>query len=844
MSPSLIGIGSDIGLQWGIKLPNTPTSPQKVKSAINSTNPDTSAAPISGSNTPATTSANLPMQDPSNLATSSGDLQWWTTDNISKPWDVNFDTMLQRKIQDLKSKTPSSPTLDASKPFDINKLGINTLVSWSANVWAPWTGQTPSSNPVILDQNKLKQWTTTWWGTTAYISNLAQDQWPKKLSDYTEQEFSQLPTDQQAQLSIQDKTLNIVNQIRQVYPKETEWQTDQSIFQDFYKQKPEEVKKFLQSDLEKWLLKIDTNNNGEMTLNNQNSISASLQRWNSLTVPAPIKELWSTLWDAIKNEWGTLKDVATGKIDPESAILQTVSNWLDTVMAPISAWIKSITKLIPWDSQSGVEDFLQNTSAGQSIAATIQTYQEAAKKHPEAADNIAAIANIALNAIWLWAESKVADSAVWDALKVAGDTVENNTLAKGITNTADNVVNNVKNDWIKTAEEAAGKIVQWNAESQAKASSALQSDFVDTKWVKTYSDLWYRLETAQKDIIAEKKDYLSKDQRTFGKDDTTVTIGWQQVNHIQDGLNDLKKIYETDRNPSGEAQVKDRQKKLDNWSLTTKDMDAISMKYNADSPNAWNRQWDVLQSKQAIENTRSWIKDTYRNLLPDDYAKLLDKQYSEVTQTKDLIDKMTENVNKAKQKSAVKWPLQKFWQAIVKVWDIASLWNLSAIGKAAGKTLWIKWWESLSATELEAQLPKLLKIQDRLYTATNAWDKEGAEQALKELNEIKALTYKWDLGETPNTILSPGKKIISGHQWSVREWQESLLWSTPWTDISMPNKWPVAPTRDVLEMQAKIENANHIKSLPEKSQWYNLWIDKNPIVWKSTKKSIIEIPWK
>jgi hypothetical protein len=53
---------------------------------------------------------------------------------------------------------------------------------------------------------------------------------------------------------------------------------------------------------------------------------------------------------------------------------------------------------------------------------------------------------------------------------------------------------------------------------------------------------------------------------------------------------------------------------------------------------------------QSFENIRKGIKNSVREKLPNDNAKILDQKYSDIANTKTEIDKMVEKVNALTQK--------------------------------------------------------------------------------------------------------------------------------------------------------------------------------------------------
>ena len=120
-----------------------------------------------------------------------------------------------------------------------------------------------------------------------------------------------------------------------------------------------------------------------------------------------IKDIGKERRKEVKNVWEEQKsdsaDVIAWEIGQDSHLIQTVGNVSNALVgAPIKAVMNSfINKVIPESvKQKGgdaVADFMQNTSAGESISATLEQVDQLAQKYPEAADNIQAIVDTALN---------------------------------------------------------------------------------------------------------------------------------------------------------------------------------------------------------------------------------------------------------------------------------------------------------------------------------------------------------------------------------------------------------------------------------------------------------------
>lgn len=136
------------------------------------------------------------------------------------------------------------------------------------------------------------------------------------------------------------------------------------------------------------------------------------------TAPKPQKNV-SPLWaikdigkewrKEVKNVWEEQKKDSTAynnwEIGADSHLIQTVGNVSNALLgAPIKAVMNSfINKVLPEETKQkwgeAIADFMKNTSAGQAISTTLDQYQQFAEKHPEAADDMQAILDTALNLV-------------------------------------------------------------------------------------------------------------------------------------------------------------------------------------------------------------------------------------------------------------------------------------------------------------------------------------------------------------------------------------------------------------------------------------------------------------
>lgn len=104
------------------------------------------------------------------------------------------------------------------------------------------------------------------------------------------------------------------------------------------------------------------------------------------------------------------------------------------------------------------------------------------------------------------------------------------------------------------------------------------------------------------------------------------------------------------------------------------------------------------------------------------------------------------------------------WAIRLLMWDVS--WWIIDIGKAAVMK-WVKNWIK-SVNSKDANVKRLFKYMEEQWVGKWINIEKSIERARQK---IKALPYKWEIGETPKTIISPSKKItVTPEGEAVRAW--------------------------------------------------------------------------
>ena len=207
-----------------------------------------------------------------------------------------------------------------------------------------------------------------------------------------------------------------------------------------------------------------------------------------------------------------------------------------------------------------------------------------------------------------------------------------------------------------TKETAIGQVLQGRTKDISKGDKALA--VIDTKGVKTYSDLGRKLNDKIPDLAKQVDAELAKDSNIYTLNDlttTTKTIGGQAIskNYVEDSLKHLKELYEKINDPTEAANMDELLQKATTTGLTRKEVNDIARKYGYEfKDRAFNKSTgDPLTSvnAQSFENVRKGLKEVSRRGLSDE-AKNLDETLSNVYNTKRLIEKNIEAANRLRQK--------------------------------------------------------------------------------------------------------------------------------------------------------------------------------------------------
>jgi hypothetical protein len=208
-----------------------------------------------------------------------------------------------------------------------------------------------------------------------------------------------------------------------------------------------------------------------------------------------------------------------------------------------------------------------------------------------------------------------------------------------------------------TTEETIGKILQGKTDDIPLGNKALSS--IDTTGVKTRQELSDRLKTAMQNQMDIVDSELLKDPRALSLDSYAVRVknnAGQEVktDYITEAFKDLDEFYSKNGDQVSRSNLQLLYQKATQEGLTHQEVNNIARLYSEEfGAKAFNKLGDPLTSvtAQKFENVRSGLKQNARGGLGfGKEAQEADRLYYAMENTKKLIDKGVEGVNRLQQR--------------------------------------------------------------------------------------------------------------------------------------------------------------------------------------------------
>lgn len=287
---------------------------------------------------------------------------------------------------------------------------------------------------------------------------------------------------------------------------------------------------------------------------------------------------------------------------------------------------------------------------------------------------------------------------------------------------AQSTVNKVRNPTsaATNVEDLAGAITQGEKGDRAAAIKAFSD--IDVSKVKTYDDLVTTLNSKIDDISENLGSALDTNPELKKLDALAAKVRFGDTvikhNYVEDAINQLKNYYEKTSDPAGVAKVTAFENKARTQGLSTKEINDLAVIHGQEL-HAFNANGQLASglSKQSAENTRQGLKTTAREMFDNPVFKETDAQLSNLINTRNLVDKVSDKVTALRQKIQDRSLPEKVGRALGTVIDYVGLGTPKAMmeyftkrGEGA---------KILNAIDMEKALSgNLLKIQNALKGST------------------------------------------------------------------------------------------------------------------------------
>jgi len=511
--------------------------------------------------------------------------------------------------------------------------------------------------------------------------------------------------------------------------------------------------------------------------------------------------LWEVIWDSIW--WGIWDFLAWG--------IEWSFKWFTT-------WEQrqALSNEVSW--------FIQNLMESDLGQDTLNWWNNLSEEQQQEAKDYLSYMDWYLNLIWLkwWKAAKPAlekwlNKVAWSLEDVGSDigwAIKNYQVQNATKNLAENTAK---------ANELAWRIVQWDIKAQWEAVNALKE--IDTKWVKTYKDLWDRIWTKKKEIAEAVDKELAKDNTLYdGKTTRRVDMpDWSYQNlwqtPVHDAIKDLRELYSKLWDQEELLKLKYWEDKLNNEWLTKLEINNLAKQHGSEFSKkafteAWEPKWNDVWVK--YETNRKAIKEYVRDLMPDDTTRNLDKMYHDLTDTEYYVKKMSEKVNTLTQKIKNRNLIEKFWAGLGDVINMVTWgWIKSFVTKFLPSNVWNKINNSL---DMQRELPKLLEKLDNINKKIDlAKSKKDVKEIADDLKEtLWNPSREWQINEVNNI------KNIDNTNKIVNE---------DWTPFMKSNEWKIEDKLATVREKA-YKNVDTVME-ESKASWLEPWTaEYDKVVWE------------
>jgi hypothetical protein len=425
-----------------------------------------------------------------------------------------------------------------------------------------------------------------------------------------------------------------------------------------------------------------------------------------------VKEAGEGLYDSLGERTdvaaGSIKKAMSGEYSPLTA-LATVAGQTAGLVGDVG--FEALKLATPQGIERKVKGGATAVAETAPMQAAMETYGGLKEKYPETMQNVENVANIASLVPIAKVAGKTAD--------VAGDAVTAVTRM-------DDVVKARRAANIENVRSAAGKIVQGDKEVRNAAVKALGE--IDISDVKTYKDINERITEKVAALSNELEKHLDEFPEPMKVNEmvSISEVGGKKIahNYVVDALRQLDELFTKTNDPYNKAIIDGVVQKANSVGLTRNEINIVAKAYGDEfGDKAFSKiSGDPLTSinAQAYENTRKGLKDTVRQTLPNDVAKVLDERMSNLLDTRRLTKKLEEKVLKLEQAVQERSTLEKIARLTGRSLD--ALTGHSIRGFLTSFIPGNVGYKTLNALDIQEQLAKNIKQFDKALASSNKDD--------------------------------------------------------------------------------------------------------------------------
>lgn len=224
--------------------------------------------------------------------------------------------------------------------------------------------------------------------------------------------------------------------------------------------------------------------------------------------------------------------------------------------------------------------------------------------------------------------------------------------------------------------KALAQIGQGKTDSLSSVAQTLQN--IDTKGVKTYKDLLGRIDENIPKFAEQVDTSLSQDPKKYPLAELVSiqkTNGGKTVttDYVSRALRDLKDLYAATGDDAAKANIEEVISHASTEGITRKEVNDISRVYGQEfGTKAFSKLGEPLTgtNAQAFENTRKGLKEVARQGLGGEEAQALDRALSALYDTRTLVQKNVEAVQRLQQRIQDRGLVEKAGYYVSKYADI------------------------------------------------------------------------------------------------------------------------------------------------------------------------------